>query len=1097
MINTNPPVPSERPNLDDALVEWLEIAETGVVPDETAFLRRHAHLADELKIHLANWKAVREYAPPMIAPGTDTRVETQTQRPEWTMPRLMKAWTSRAPGRVPEIPDYEVDSELGRGGMGIVYRARQVSLDRWVAIKVLRDRGDQDAARFQNEASIAAQLDHPHIVPIYEIGVHHDQHYFAMKWMEGGSLSQVVSRKKKAVTKDAQREAARLVATIARAVHHAHQRGVLHRDLKPSNVLIDAAGAPHVTDFGLAKRLDADSGMTRTGELVGTPSYMAPEQASSRKLPITTATDVYGLGGILYALLTGRPPFQEETTLHTLDQVREREPQTPSSINAALDRDLQTICLKCLDKDPRRRYVSADALADDLDRWLIGAPIEARPTANVERVGKWVRRYPAAAALIAVSVLAVFGMIVGLAVYNHNIGKALKDARDAKDVAVKRVKETRQLLYIADLQAARQHWEAGDDASALDRLERHVPKDDEEDLRGFAWRHLQSTCSYAPHVVGKHDAAVLSLAVSPDERWLATGDSKGGVKIWELATGAPIQSLCADKNEVTTLRFSPDSRTLAIGGGSFRIRLVDTANWKTKTELMGFWNTTRSLAFSRDGGSVAGSFADDKIRIWAPGKKFLVPVTTLRGHKGQVSSLDWSADGKQILSAGNDGTLRVWDAKSEREVLQITAAQESTILTAAFHPHRPLLASGGYDRWLRIWDVATRTEWTAHDTRGSVRSLAFAPDGRQLASVGGNGMICLLELPTAWRGHRVRRVFHDGESTLRAVSFLRQGRSLVTGSESGEVKIWDVAAMSGMESQVVAGGHLDGIAADARRAFVTGPGWKVHIQDLQTGEKIGTLSEAREFRVAPAWTPSGRLLANVSNHGNVRLWDLSAMPAKLRPVDCKGNVNSLALSSDEQLLATGESTGALRIWNTRTGALVKMFRDGDAKPADKSYKLLFSADGKTLFAALTEGAEIEIWDVASGKMRTSLRHGQNTVHALAVSRDGKHLAAGVGQRGLQIWDLHAGVMRATLSGYVKPVSGLEFSPNSNLLVSTNADGTVKLWNVPTFQLLYALHACRLEPGAVVFASDGRTLSVSTNNASAAEYLTWKLPADGG
>ena len=291
--------------------------------------------------------------------------------------------------------------------MGIVYKARQLSLNRPVALKMIkaaRFASDDEVRRFRNEAEAVARLDHPHIVPIFEVGQFEDQHYFSMKLIAGESLD----KRLKDYIADPRR-AARLVAATAGAIHHAHQRGILHRDLKPANILVDAEGQPHVTDFGLAKRVEGDSELTRSGAILGTPAYMARSRRRARRA-VTTATDVYGLGAILYALLTGRPPFGRTTVLETLEQVRERPPEPPRKLNPRVPRDLEVICLKCLEKDPRRRYASADALAEDLKRWLAGEPIAARPVGN-RRGLVWCRRNPVAGrggwtarALVAVAV---------------------------------------------------------------------------------------------------------------------------------------------------------------------------------------------------------------------------------------------------------------------------------------------------------------------------------------------------------------------------------------------------------------------------------------------------------------------------------------------------------------------------------------------------------------------------------------------------------------------------------------------------------------------------------------------------------------------
>ena len=301
--------------------------------------------------------------------------------------------------------DYEIQNELGRGGMGVVYQARQVSLNRPVALKMIKAgvlADDAELRRFQNEAEAVALLDHPGIVPVYEVGEHDGQHYFSMKLIDGGNLGERL-----ASFQDNPRAAATLLVEAAEAVQHAHMRGILHRDLKPANILLDAAGHPHVTDFGLAKWIEDDVELTASGAIMGTPAYMSPEQASGHRGSITTATDVYGLGAIFYAMLTGKAPFGGDSVIETLDAVRTRPPAATEEAQRQVPRDLELICLKCLEKNPLDRYPTAAALADDLRRFAAGEPVSVRAAGVFERLAKWARRKPTLAAAYTLGLLAV------------------------------------------------------------------------------------------------------------------------------------------------------------------------------------------------------------------------------------------------------------------------------------------------------------------------------------------------------------------------------------------------------------------------------------------------------------------------------------------------------------------------------------------------------------------------------------------------------------------------------------------------------------------------------------------------------------------
>src|SRR5216117_1514309 len=310
----------------------------------------------------------------------------------------------RAATMLGQLGDYELLEEIGRGGQGVVFRARQKSLNRIVALKVIslgQWASKAHIKRFRLEAGAAAGLEHPGIVLIHEVGERDGSCYFSMKFVEGGQLDEVVKRSPMST-----RRAAELIGKVARTVHYAHEHGILHRDLKPGNILLDPKGEPHLTDFGLARLVQSDSSVTQTLDVLGTPSYMAPEQAVGNNAGISSVTDVYGLGAVLYQLLTGQPPFAGGATYETIKLLLDTEPRQPRLLNPKIDRDLSTICLKCLEKDPKRRYTSALALAEDLERWLNYEPIAARRTGIFGRGKKWVRRNPTRA-LLLVSLIAL------------------------------------------------------------------------------------------------------------------------------------------------------------------------------------------------------------------------------------------------------------------------------------------------------------------------------------------------------------------------------------------------------------------------------------------------------------------------------------------------------------------------------------------------------------------------------------------------------------------------------------------------------------------------------------------------------------------
>jgi len=483
-------------------------------------------------------------------------------------------------GTVRYFGDYELMEEIARGGMGVVYKARQVSLNRLVALKMIlagEFATEADVQRFRQEAQAAAHLDHPHIVAIYEVGEHSGLQYFSMKLIER------TTRKPERGTKAGQREVATLLAKVAGAVHHAHQRGILHRDLKPSNVLVDTQGEPHVADFGLAKRVEGDSGVTRSGAVVGTPSYMAPEQARAVKT-LTTSADVYSLGAILYDGLTGRAPFRGDDVVATLMKVVNEEPTPPRSLEKNIDRDLETICLKCLEKEPARRYGSAEALADDLSRWLRGEPIHGRATSRMERAWRWCRRNPSVAALLTTVALS---LVTGIVVTSYFAGrafdgerKALAFARDVQD----RSDKVANLQYAWGIKQASDSFNAGLYPRFEELLEATVPAEGDKDRRGFEWHCLWRMAFDGRSVRPRPKPGSLSYPSTDGSRIIAT--EYVGQQTNFIKPDTPVITRISDSKAGTLLATKKHKPYDRVSGDGSRIVLIDEDGGVTVWDLL-------------------------------------------------------------------------------------------------------------------------------------------------------------------------------------------------------------------------------------------------------------------------------------------------------------------------------------------------------------------------------------------------------------------------------------------------------------------------------------------------------------------------------
>jgi WD40 repeat protein/serine/threonine protein kinase len=1111
------------------------------------------------------------------------------------------------------LGDYHILRELGRGGMGVVYEAEQLSLGRRVALKVLSSQSVGDARhqrRFEREAKAAARLHHTNIVPVFEVGQEGATCYYAMQLIQGQSLDQIVkelhqlrlarscpadkehlssflsggeqARKgsprdvhlpalsrvaqslltgkfelqplesgtprpsqpgtpagvvtlaecgvSRAPTADTEvpavtltttpsvvlpgqaeftsaqashrhyfRSVARVGQQTAEALAYAHARGIVHRDIKPSNLLLDLSGVVWITDFGLAKT--EDDSLTRTGEVLGTLRYMSPERFQGQ---CDVRADIYALGLTLYEMLVLKPAFEAPDQMQLVGQIGLVEPERPRAVDAQVPRDLETIVLKAIEKNPRRRYQTADELGEDLRRFLADEPILARRIRLPERLARWCFRNRALALLTVAVFILLAAVATSASVGYVQTALALKREAEERQTA-ERERETARIssaraqaeadwsgrvAYDADMQLAAQFWESptGSARAVLDLLEAHQPQAGKKDLRDFAWHYQWRLCNDPLTLADHQGPPLVALAV---EGHLVTFDNAYLVRRWDRARRSVVGEwrLPTLPDVGYHVDLSPDGTLLAVGTTLGKVSLYDTRTGRDRPFVEG-GAAVSGLSFAPDGQTLAIVSADRKVQVWevrdrkprapfalqsssagqcvlGPGGEMLLLLgepdsahvslfragregPLVRGLTSSLGSVACSPDGQRFV-AGDGIEVRLWDAITGKDVARFPSPPGG-VYAMAFSPDGTRLGLGGQEGLVTVWDLTSQQpilRLKGHTAR--VTRLRFAADGKSLVSSAIDGTAKLWEFATL---EESRSLVQPGRGPTPWLAFSPDGRWLAVAGRP--TQLWD--ARTEQPIRPFASAVRVAFSPDSKTLALGDGDGRVHLCDVATSRVLHTWECRPGERIAfrkmvgsLAFSPDGkRVVAGLgwaqwweADHEQfVKVWDV-ATGQEVQTLPHKNTVPALAFSRDGTLLATASHEGLVRLWSGEPWQEVRTLKGSDAIDS------VAIAPGGDLLATGGNDCTIRLWEPSSGQLLRSLQGHSYTVFTLAFSPDGKTLASASWDRTIKLWDVVSGRELRTLAGHSGWIHGLAYSPDGKMLASCDQSGGVRMWDTRT------------------------------------------------
>jgi WD40 repeat protein/serine/threonine protein kinase len=1149
---------SEYEPVEQLAEDFLTRYRHGERPALTEYTQKHPELA----------QIIREYFPAMVV--------MEELGPVQSDPDVPKPSAVLDTGSVPqELGEFRILREIGRGGMGIVYEAMQESLGRHVALKVFPFHGLMNPTqleRFRREARAAARLHHTNIVPVFGVGVSEGIHYYAMQFIQGQALNEVLQEVRRLRTHkmegmpehalatsvaeallsghfvrsgvgnqgtgirsqesevrnqesrpgnqelggrenkaeswsdsstvrsshshltaqaDAQyfRSVAQVGIQVADALEYAHREGVVHRDIKPSNLLLDTSGRIWVTDFGLAKA-DESAELTDPGDIVGTLCYMAPERFRGMA---DVRSDVYGLGITLYELATLQPAFADSQRARLIEKVAREEPRRPRKLDAKIPRDLETVILKAIAKDPGERYVTAQALSEDLQRFLADRPIQARRTPLRERAWRWCRRNSVlaiTAGVAAAALAAVAALSLALAIYHRHaaiqarmeqeqIQSALQEAesqrclaeRSATNLALDRAvnlceqgdvalgmlwlthalkiapehtPELRKLIranlagWIGELHPLKALLPHRDTVTAI------AYSPDGKSILTASWDHearlwdAQTGRPIGPPL--RHAVPVLFVAFSPDGHRALSRGSDGQAQLWDVDTGKPVGAPL--KSQIVSVAFSPDAKTLVTGELGGKVRLWDAARGEPRGELFSHGKQVWAMAFSPDGQTLLTGANDNTARLWnaANGQPKGQPMH----HLADVHAVAWSHDGKRLLTGSWDGTGQVWDAANQKLVGLLQ--HRGPVNAAVFSSDDRLILTGSLDGTAQVWDTVTlKAHGLPLQHRGTVLAAAFSPDGKSVATGGSENAARVWDITGLPRAGVCLPKRND--CWIRGVAFSQDGHHLLTGSDDHTAQLWDLRTQEPVGVPLQHNGRVRAVAVHPDGTVLLTGGWDdrtVRLWEASTGRPIAAPIQTNSGIGAVAFSPDGKTILSGNHDGLIQRWDSATRSPLGVPLLHPGAVLALAWSSDGKRIVTAGSDGTARVWNATTGEAI----DPPLSHAGAVWATAFSPDARTILTGSWDGTA-RLWDATTAQPKDGPLQHQGKVEAVAFSPDGSTLVTGSFDSKGRLWDFATGKPIGPPLVHTDVILAVAFHPNGQMVATASADGTVRLWPVPT------------------------------------------------